>query len=303
MVNRRVFLVALILGILVSYLYSNVLLAYEEEIKNTSEAIAEALLKSGTKTVAVVDFTDLQGNVTELGRFIAEEMSVALASTDRGFQVVDRIHLIIILQEHKFAMTGLIDPSTAKKLGKIAGVEALVTGTLTPFGETVRFSCRILETETAKIIAASTADIPKTKAIEELLQKSISTDSLISNEISREKQETHAKVEKENFIFEVRRVDYWESNVQTLTFYLIITNKIRYREFHIIDARMIDNLGNVYTGLSGAIPSQLDPGVPREATIQWQRVWPKPRNISLLEVRCKSDGMFTVKFQNLPLEN
>jgi type II secretory pathway predicted ATPase ExeA len=48
--------------------------AYEQEVKQLSAQMAEAIAKSGKKTVAVVDFTDLQGNVTELGRFLAEEL-------------------------------------------------------------------------------------------------------------------------------------------------------------------------------------------------------------------------------------
>jgi len=121
----------------------------------------------------VADFTDLQGNVTELGRFLAEEFSVCLAGSDARFEVVDRIHLKSIITEHKLSATGMIDPSTARKLGKIAGVEALITGTVTPFGDNVRLTVKILDTETAKIIGASTANLAKTKAIEELLARGI----------------------------------------------------------------------------------------------------------------------------------
>jgi len=46
---------------------------YEEELQGLSLKIAKNIERSGKRTVAVVDFTDLQGNVTELGRFIAEE--------------------------------------------------------------------------------------------------------------------------------------------------------------------------------------------------------------------------------------
>ena len=33
----------------------------------------------------MVDFTDLDGSVTELGRFLAEEFSTAIADTGKGF--------------------------------------------------------------------------------------------------------------------------------------------------------------------------------------------------------------------------
>lgn len=148
-------------------------IAYEKEIKALSSAMSENIAKAGKRNIAVVDFTDLDGNVTKLGRFIAEEFSVALLSTAQGFEVVDRTHLKTLLQEHKLSTTGLIDPATARKLGQIVGVEALITGTITPFGESVRLSVKILDTNTAKLIGANTGDIPKTKAIEELLAQGV----------------------------------------------------------------------------------------------------------------------------------
>jgi len=148
-------------------------LAYEQEINSLSTAMAEKIAAAGKKTIAVVDFTDLQGNVTELGRFLAEEFSVALAGTSKGFEVVDRTHLKSILAEHKLSATGLIDPQTARKLGQIVGVDAIITGTITPFGDSIRVSAKVLDTATAKVISASTGNIAKTKAMEELLTRGI----------------------------------------------------------------------------------------------------------------------------------
>ncbi len=148
-------------------------LAYEQEINSLSSAITEKASASGKKTIAVVDFTDLQGDVTELGRFLAEELSVSLSGASKGFDVVDRTHLKSLLAEHKLSSTGLIDPKTARELGKIVGVDALVTGTITPFGDSIRLSIKVLDIETAKVIIASTANVAKTKAIEELLTRGI----------------------------------------------------------------------------------------------------------------------------------
>jgi TolB-like protein len=152
---------------------SNLSMAYEKEIRSISSILAENIAKGGKKMIAVVDFTDLQGNVTELGRFLAEEFSVAFAGAGRGFEVVDRTHLKSILAEHKLSTTGIIDPQTARKLGQVAGVDALITGTITPFGDSIRLSIKILDTATAKVIGASSGDIAKTKAIEELLARGI----------------------------------------------------------------------------------------------------------------------------------
>jgi TolB-like protein len=153
-----------------------------------------------------VDFNDLQGNITELGRFLAEEFSTALVSSGKGFEVVDRTHLKSILAEHKLSTTGLIDPQTARKLGQIVGVEAIVTGTITPFGDSVRISIKVLVTDTAKVITASSDNIPKTKAIEELLSREVEQTlvTTISGQPQKAVPKTISKAEIENFLFEVK---------------------------------------------------------------------------------------------------
>ena len=136
-----------------------------QDIKAISSSLAKSITSSGRKTVAVIDFTDLQGNVTELGRFLAEEISVNLVGEAQGYEVIERNQLKVILQEHRLSATGLIDPQTAKKLGQFAGVDALVTGTITAFGDSVRLRPRFLILKPRECLVSATSDIPKTKTI------------------------------------------------------------------------------------------------------------------------------------------
>lgn len=146
--------------------------------------LAERIAEVGKKRIAVVDFTDLQGNVTELGRFLAEEFSVAFAGAGKGLAIIDRGHLRAILAEHRLALTGIVDPETARKIGKIAGVQAIVTGSVTPFGDSIRVSFKILDSETAMIIAASSGNIARTAAISELLGRGIESSQPVSHQAS-----------------------------------------------------------------------------------------------------------------------
>jgi TolB-like protein len=152
---------------------SHLLRAQQNELRSLATGLAKEIAASGKKAVAVVDFTDLQGNPTELGRFLAEEFAVALTRTHSGFEVIDRTHLKAIITEHKLAATGLIDPTTAKKLGQIVGADALLTGSMTPFSESVRVTVKVLATDTARIIAADTTDLPKTATINQLIGNAI----------------------------------------------------------------------------------------------------------------------------------
>lgn len=70
-------------------------------------------------------------------------------------------------------MSGLVDPDNAKKLGQIAGVDAIITGTITPFDKVSRVSIKVIATDTAKIIGAARGEITKTGAIEKLWEQDI----------------------------------------------------------------------------------------------------------------------------------
>jgi len=155
--------------LVVAILLAGPLLCGAQDIRALATNISQHIAASGRKSVGVVDFTNLDGNPTELGRYLAEEFSDALFGEAKGFEVIDRTHLRAILQEHKLATTGLINPSTAKVLGQFAGVDTLVTGTITPFEEHVHISLKVLDTETAKLLAADTVDIARTKTISDLI--------------------------------------------------------------------------------------------------------------------------------------
>jgi TolB-like protein len=145
------------------------LAAYEREMRSLAATLAAAVKDHGKKVVAVVDFTDLEGNPNELGRFVAEELAGDLINTNMGFDVVDRNHLKSILAENKLSMSGIVDPDSVRKLGKIAGADALITGSLTPFGDSIRISCKAIDMFTAKVIGVAKGDIAKTAAIADLL--------------------------------------------------------------------------------------------------------------------------------------
>jgi TolB-like protein len=144
--------------------------SYEQEIANLSSMLSSDIVKSGKRAVAVVDFTDLQGQMNELGRFIAEEMSGSLTSQSKGFDILDRNHIKRIMEEQKLSLSGLMDPSAMKKIGKLAGADIIITGIITPFGDSIRISCKAIDTETAKVIGSARGDIAKTETISNLLK-------------------------------------------------------------------------------------------------------------------------------------
>lgn len=171
--NPSIPIALLALAIGLSGLGSRAAQAYEEQIQAQARKLARDIAKTNIGTVAVVDFSDPSGTVTELGRFLAEELSGELATARKGFEVIDRSKLKSLLREHKLATTGLLDPQTTREMGKIAGVNALVTGTLTRMATTVHLRLNVLDVETAKLGISSAVDIPETDQIKALLRREV----------------------------------------------------------------------------------------------------------------------------------
>lgn len=183
-------------------------LAQQNDLKQIASSLAHDINSGNRHTITVADFTDLQGNVTELGRFISEELSTQLVIDAKSFGVVERIQLAAILKEHQISVSGLVDPATIRKLGQFAGVDAIVTGTLVPFSDSVRLTAKVLDVSTAKVIAVSTSDLPRTKAIDDLLSRGIATGTAINpsgtatGTSSRPAQ--LASLEQNEFLFQIK---------------------------------------------------------------------------------------------------
>jgi len=287
----RRFIIVCVLSIIFFFSGIQYSIAYENEIENLSSEMTVNIANAGKKTVAVVDFTDLQGNVTELGRFLAEEFSVALAGSGKGFEVVDRTHLKSIITEHKLSTTGLIDPQTVRKLGKIAGVEALITGTITPFGDSIRLSVKVLDTETAKMISASSGNIARTKAIEELLARGIDVSTATRERpiAMRSAPPSAGKtVEAEGFIFRpVGCKRTGEKVVCTISFQNNEgeEKKLKVHGTRNPNSRLIDNLGNQYPATFIMIG-----GKKHDYSI-WQRFSPQlPVNVQFISEGVRSNA-------------
>ena len=158
--------------VLCAFLFPLALSAQALDLDQAAAKLAAKIATPNGTTVAVVDFTDLQGRVTELGRYYAEELSIALVNAG-GLKVVDRAHLRSLLTEHKLQNSGLIDEKTAAELGRIAGVNVLVTGSVTELADSVRLGVKALNTKTAAIQAATALSLPKSATTAALLRRDV----------------------------------------------------------------------------------------------------------------------------------
>jgi curli biogenesis system outer membrane secretion channel CsgG len=133
-----------------------------------SERVAADIQKSKLQKVTVLDFTDLRGNQTEVGHYLAEQLSVSLVERRNGFSVLDRAILKTVLAQLKIT-DGMVDPATAKELGHVSGIDAIVYGNVTVFDSDIELTTKTISTDTAELIGAAKVRIPKSKDIDHLL--------------------------------------------------------------------------------------------------------------------------------------
>lgn len=139
-------------------------------VEDLASQIGGYIEKEQKKKIAIVPFSDLNGQVNVLGKYLAEELTTQLFKTGK-LEIIERNLLDKVFQELKLGETGAIDAVTAKKLGKIAGVDAIVTGTLTDIGPLIGINCRLIDAQSGKIIAVASTKLIKDDAVIKIMSQ------------------------------------------------------------------------------------------------------------------------------------
>lgn len=299
---------------------------YEKELNALAGSLTQKLVEGRKKKVAVVDFTDMEGNSTYAGRFLAEELSVLLSNlgSRTEFEVVDRLRLKSLLKEQGLEATGWVDPLMGAKLKKAAGINVLIAGNLTPFGDSLHLSVKILDAGNAKILFATSTDFAKTKVMmgesapEKKAPPTQNPPPRASISAVPPPESAPApnlpvgqRVETPEFLLELS--ECWAVG-SDLTCNLKITNIKEDRAYKLTaaDTRIIDALGNEYRpqklqlGNSegrDTVQNQLASGISMKASASFTGISPATRTISLLEISCylQGIGQYKAQFRDIPV--
>ena len=114
------------------------------------------------RTLAVVPFTVASRDtlLTALGFGLAELLTTDLAQSPQ-LQMVERLRIDAILRELKLVETGVTDPRTAPRAGRLMGARRLLTGSITTGpGGTVRLQARVIDVVDGTVQNLVSADAP-----------------------------------------------------------------------------------------------------------------------------------------------
>lgn len=85
---------------------------------------------SKIKKIAVLGIEDYPG-FTGTGEVVMGEIMLDLIKFD--YDVIERIKLKMLFNEHKLVVSGVLDADTLKNIGKIAKVDSIITGSITDY--------------------------------------------------------------------------------------------------------------------------------------------------------------------------
>jgi len=120
--------------------------------------------------IAVLDFQQqgVRSDSDDMGKIVAEWLITALVKEGR-FDVIERRLLEKVLAEQKIGVSGVVDETSASKLGKVLGAKVVITGSVLQFQNILEVNARIIEVESSSIIAAESAKSTSAVTLEELV--------------------------------------------------------------------------------------------------------------------------------------
>ena len=118
------------------------------------EPISEKTAEPEKIPVAIASFSSA-ANVREadtVRRALSDGLVNALSQSDE-IRVVERERIAEALQDLRMSSEGMIDPSTALRLGHMVGARVIVTGNILQMDDELVLTARLINTETSELIA------------------------------------------------------------------------------------------------------------------------------------------------------
>ncbi len=140
------------------------------EFTSQTETSEEEGASSYKPYVAVFTFEESNSQAKGLGKTVSEMLITALIQKQK-YTMMERTQLEKIMQEQSLSQTGVIDEEAALKVGKLAGLEAIILGSVTRLNRTIEADVRLIDVETAKALGAAYGKVEDVEKIRDLANK------------------------------------------------------------------------------------------------------------------------------------
>lgn len=129
-------------------------------------AQAGAAARSGPLRLAMLPFKNLTGDpaLDATAAAVAETLTTEFGQLDQ-VRLIERGQIDVDIREIEFGQSKYVDPATRAAIGKIAGAEVVVLGSLQRAGQTLRANARFVDVASGEVVAAVKAERPQAQVL------------------------------------------------------------------------------------------------------------------------------------------
>lgn len=131
-----------------------------------------AIAHSKVNRVAILDFSGPGDTVSELGETLADDLSAAMAKSNKKIQVENRSEIEKQRQQYRYPLNIVLDPLSALLFAQDFGTQALVMGAVSPDGDNrLKVSLTAYRTDNGKGIDSFQVSFALSDGISALMAK------------------------------------------------------------------------------------------------------------------------------------
>jgi len=145
--------------------------SYASVTGELSQKIIEAPSGKIPQSLAVVPFTATSSSVQQskaFGEYLTETIIGSISGHPDKLKLFERTRMDAILKEHEFILTDLMKPAAALKIGQLAPIDALLSGTYTKLKSYIEVSARIIDVTSGEITMSYVGRIKMNKNLSAL---------------------------------------------------------------------------------------------------------------------------------------
>ena len=251
-----------------------------------------------------------------LTKSLQEKLVTAMAG--KGIQVVERSQLEKVLKEQKLGYSGLINTSSAKKIGQLLGADGIMLGTVNDMGDSIAINARLVDLENGKTVSATEVELPKTPLIAQLLDIPVADNPFAITTSSSRRSKSSGKKNKQ----QIQEVDGFSFALKqckksgtVVSCNVTVTNNKSDRKIAVYSSNggwaqstLFDNFGNAYAADRVQLANcdensycemRLIKGVPTKLILTFNGVASDAERVSVLELTCQTTDHYTVQFRDI----
>lgn len=113
-------------------------------------------------TLAIINISSPSAGLSE---YIIRELPNYIVGNSKDLVLVDRHSQDVVQREIDFQLSGEVSDDQMVSIGKKIGAQAVITGSITQIADSFRFSIKMIDVETSRIVGSNSCDVKSNKKL------------------------------------------------------------------------------------------------------------------------------------------